>query len=83
MDHECSTLRTAVETYGQCPNLDAEDRGWAHAVVEATDQSIAAGKAAAPDAEWQRAIAVACHKAAVSMRYATERCIAGPRPRAD
>jgi hypothetical protein len=83
MDDECGGLRSAVEAYGQCPNLDPDDRTWAHAVIESTDQSIEAGSKANPDAEWQRAIAVACHKAAVSMRHATERCLAGRRPRVD
>jgi hypothetical protein len=83
MDGECADLRSAVETYGRCPNLEPEDRTWARAVVESTDQSVAAGHNASPDAEWQRAIAVACHKATISMRHATERCLAGRRPRID
>ena len=83
MDDECGGLTKAMETYGECENLEPEEKTWAHEVVEVAEQSFAAGKKAAPDAPGQRAIAVACHKATVSIQAATERCRAGKRPPPD
>ena len=38
---------------------------------------------ATPTADSQQAIAMACHRAAVSMQFATQRCSAGQAPRVD
>jgi hypothetical protein len=83
MDAECAGLVAAVDRYGQCPNLDDSDRQWARSVIEATEQSLAAGKKAQPDEPSQKAIAMACRRATVSIGYATERCRAGKRPKLD
>ena len=83
MDEECKELELAIATWAQCPNLDDDDRDWLKAVSDAAEQSFAAGKKGNPDADGQRAIALACHRAAVSMQHANERCMAGPKPRVD
>jgi hypothetical protein len=83
MDDECAALEKAIATWAECPNLDDDDRSWLKAVSDAAEQSFAAGKKSNPDADSQRAIALACHRAAVSMQHANERCMAGPKPRAD
>ena len=83
MDAECEGLTAALEAYGECPNLEDADRTWAHELVEYADQSFAAGKKAAPDALGQRAIAIACRKAAMSVQAATERCHNGKAPKPD
>jgi len=83
MDTECAGLVAALDTYGKCPNLEDADREWARAVIEAAEDSFAAGKKANPDAPAQKAMAAACHRAALSMQFATVRCHAGKRPRVD
>jgi hypothetical protein len=83
MDTECAGLIAALDTYGKCPNLEDGDRTWVRNVIEAAEQSFAAGKKAQPDDPSQKAIAMACHRAAVSMGYATQRCQAGKRPKVD
>lgn len=83
MDQECDGLVAALGRYGGCPNLDDNDRAWIKSTIEFADQSLAAGKKGNPDEPSQRAIAVACHRAAESVHFATVRCQAGPRPRVD
>jgi hypothetical protein len=83
MDDECNGLTKALATYGECENLDPEEKTWAHEVVLVAEQSFEAGKKAAPDALGQRAIAVSCRKATDSIKAATERCHAGRRPPPD
>ena len=83
VDAECAGLIAALDRYGQCPNLDDGDRQWVRSAIDAAEDSFAAGKKANPDEPAQHAIAMACHRAATSMRAATERCIAGKRPRVD
>lgn len=83
MDTECAGFIAAVDSYGKCPNLEDGDRQWAQNVIEAAEQSFAAGKKSNPDEPAQKAIAAACHRAALSMQFATERCKAGKRPRVD
>ncbi len=83
MDAECAGLVAAVDRYGKCTNLEESDRRWARSVIESAEQSVAAAKKAQPDEPSQRAIAMACRRAAVSMGYATERCSAGKRPKRD
>jgi len=80
MDAECDGLLAAFAAYKQCPNLDDDDRWSIDAWSERAQQDFAAGKKAKPDANAQRAIAAACHKAIASVRAANERCHAGPRP---
>jgi hypothetical protein len=83
MDTECAGFVAAVDTYGKCPNLEDGDRQWVRNVIEAAEEAFAAGKKANPDEPAQKAIAMACHRAALSMQFATERCKAGKRPRMD
>ena len=83
MDTECAGFVAAVDNYGKCPNLEDGDRQWARDVIEAAEDSFAAGKKANPDEPAQKAIAMACHRAAISMQFATARCQAGKRPRMD
>jgi hypothetical protein len=83
MDTECAGLVAALDTYGKCPNLENADRQWVRAVIEAAEDSFAAGKKANPDEPSQKAMAAACHRAALSMQFAAARCQAGKRPRVD
>ena len=83
MDTECKGLITSLESYGSCPNLEDGDRDWTRRTIEAAEQSFAAGKKSNPDEPSQRAIAAACHRAALSIGYATQRCQAGKRPKVD
>jgi hypothetical protein len=80
---ECAGLVAALDKYGQCPNLEDGDREWTRNAIEAAEESWAAGKKANPDEPSLHAIAMACHRAALSMQAATERCHAGKRPRVD
>lgn len=82
-DTECGGVIAALDRYGQCPNLDDSDREWARRTIEYAQQSFAAGKKANPDEPSQRAIAAACHRAAISIDYATQRCLAGKKPKVD
>ncbi|HEU0029374.1 MAG TPA: hypothetical protein VFQ53_01990 [Kofleriaceae bacterium] len=83
MDVECDAMIAALATYKTCHNLETEDRedldGW----IEAANRNLAASRKANPDANSQSAIAAACHKAALSVKTANERCLAGPRPKRD
>lgn len=83
MDHECNGLTKAISTWSECPNLEDVDRTWMKSLLEYTDEVFAAGRAGKPDADAQRAIALACHRAAVSIGDANQRCLAGPRPKVD
>jgi len=83
MDAECAGLIAALDTYGKCPNLEDGDRQWVRSAIEAAEESYAAGKKANPDEPSMHAIAMACHRAMMSMRAATERCHAGKRPKVD
>ena len=83
MDEECKELELAIATWAQCPNLDDDDRSWAHDISAYAEESFEAGRKGHPDADSQRAIAIACHRAAVSIGFATQRCNAGPKPRVD
>ena len=83
MDTECAGFIAALDTYGKCPNLEDGDREWVRSVIEHAEETFAAGKKANPDEPAQKAIAMACHRAALSMQFATERCKAGKRPRMD
>jgi hypothetical protein len=80
MDAECDGLIAALDDYKKCPNLDDNDRWDIDAWIERAQQDFAAGRKSNPDANAQRAIAAACHKAVSSVTAANERCHAGPRP---
>jgi hypothetical protein len=83
MDTECAGLVAALDSYGKCPNLEDGDRDWAQRTIEYAEESFAAGKKANPDEPSQKAIAAACHRAARSIQFATQRCQAGKRPKVD
>src|SRR5262245_32001799 len=83
MDTECAGLIAALDAYGKCPNLEDGERAWARDTIEYAEQTFAAGKKASPDEPSQHAIAVACHRAASSIQFATQRCQAGKRPKVD
>ena len=83
MDVECNDLVEALLKYGDCPNNDEDDKAWAQRVAETAQQSFEAGKKGKPDAPSQHVIALACHKATLSVQHATERCSNGKRPRVD
>ena len=80
MDVECDGLVAAYQTYGDCPNAPEEIHAWVKQVVELAQDSFAAGKKGKPDDKSQHVIALACHKAAVSVKNATIRCLAGKPP---
>ena len=81
MQDECDGLVGALGTYRACPNLDTDEALDVDAWIERANESFAAGKKANPEPNAQKAIAAACRKAADSVRAATERCAAGPRPK--
>lgn len=83
MDHECNDLVSALLAYGECPNNDEDDKAWAKNLAEVAQQSFEAGKKGNPDAPSQHVIALACHKATMSVKHATERCSHGKRPKSD
>lgn len=83
MDTECAALVAALDEYGQCPNLEDSERRWTLRMIEHAQESFAAGKKANPDEPSQKAIAAACHRATLSIQYATQRCQAGKRPKVD
>lgn len=80
MDAECDGLIAALGTYKTCPNLDDDDRYDIDAWSQRAQQDFAAGKKANPEPNAQHAIAAACHKAAISVYAANQRCGAGKRP---
>lgn len=81
MDQECDALTAAIKVYGGCPYHDDDDRAWAKNLAQITQESFDAGHKGAPDAPSQHVIALACHRAAVSVKHATERCSNGPKPK--
>jgi hypothetical protein len=83
MDAECDGLIKAFEHWGECPNLDADDRAWIKSMIQTSQETFEAGKQGKPDEPAQHAIAIACRRGATSVKFATERCQAGPRPRID
>jgi hypothetical protein len=85
-DKECAALVAALNEYSQCPNLDDDDRAWIHATIDYAEHSFAAGKkglGAHPDAEGEKAMALKCRQAAISIGFAHQRCKAGPKPHVD
>jgi hypothetical protein len=83
MDVECAGLITALGALGECPNNEDDDRAWAKQVAEVAQQSFDAGKKGNPDEASQHVIALACHRAAESVKHANERCHNGPKPKPD
>ncbi len=82
MQIECDALLAALATYRDCKNHDPGEVEEVEAWIDTANRNLAAGKKANPEANAQKAIAGACHRAAVSVKAATERCHAGPRPKA-
>ena len=78
-----STGNDSPRSTPTCPNLEDSDRQWAQRTIEVAEDSFAAGKKASPDEPSQKAIAAACHRAARSIGFATQRCLAGKRPKVD
>lgn len=83
MQIECDGMLSALATFKACPNHDDEDRDDVQAWIETANRNLAASRKAEPEPNAQRAIAGACRKASDSVRAATERCLAGPRPKGD
>lgn len=78
MDKECDALLVALASYRDCPNHEPDQREDVEAWIETANRNLAAGKKANPEANAQKAIAGACHRAARSVKAATDRCLAGP-----
>ena len=79
---ECDGLIAALHQYKNCKNLDDEDQQDLDNWIDRARKDFAAGrKATPPEANAQRAIALACFRATKSVEAASERCAAGPRPK--
>lgn len=83
MQLECDAMFGALATFKECPNHEDEDRDAVDAWLERAHRDFAASRKASPEPNAQKAIAAACRKATDSVKAATERCLAGPRPRID
>ena len=83
MDVECAGLITAIHALGECPNSDDDDKAWTKQLAEVAQQSFDAGKKGNPDEPSQHVIALACHRAAVSVGFANQRCHNGPKAKPD
>jgi len=81
MQIECDAMVAALTAYKSCKNLEPEDLESLDAWIETANRNFAASRKANPEANAQKAIAAACHKATESVRAANERCLAGPRPK--
>jgi hypothetical protein len=73
----------ALAVFKACPNLEGEDRDDLDGWIERANRDFGASRKAAPEPNAQKAIAAACRKATDSIKAATERCLAGPRPKLD
>lgn len=74
----------ALTTFRACKNLEDEDRQDLDAWIERANQDLAAGrKATKVNANDLRAMALACHRATSTVEAATQRCLAGPKPKVD
>jgi len=82
MQLECDGLLAALASYKGCPNHEVDEVEDIEAWIETANRNLDAGKKANPEPNAQKAIAGACHRAAVSVKAATQRCLAGPRPKA-
>lgn len=83
MQVECDAMLGALATFKACPNHEDDDREAIEAWIERANRDFAASRKANPEPNAQKAIAAACRKAADSVKAATERCHAGPRPKVD
>jgi hypothetical protein len=83
MDDECGSLQGAFDAWARCPNLDERGRRYVIAWRDAAKEANDAADKAKPDDKAQHAIALACHRAIVSVRAATERCGNGKPPPAE
>lgn len=81
MVEECDALTVALTTFKDCPNLEMADRDDLDDWIERAGKDFAAGRKANPEPNAQRVIALACVRATRSVQAATERCLAGPRPK--
>jgi hypothetical protein len=81
MEIECDAMVAALDVFKACPNQEDEDRESIDAWVEVANRAFAASRKANPEPNARKAIAGACHKATLSVKAATERCLAGPRPK--
>jgi hypothetical protein len=81
MVEECDALTSALGTFKACPNLELSDREDLDHWIERAGKDFAAGRKSNPEANAQKAIALACFRATKSVQAATERCLAGPRPK--
>lgn len=80
MQVECDALLAALAVYKDCPNHEPDDVEEVDAWIETANRNLAAGNKSNPEPNAQKAIAGACHRAAVSVKAAHERCLAGPAP---
>jgi hypothetical protein len=83
MDVECAGLLAQLDALGNCPNSDDDDKAWTKRVAEVAQDSFDAGKKGNPDEPSQHVIALACHRAAESVKYANVRCHNGKKPKPD
>lgn len=83
MEKECDAMLAALAAYQTCPNASDDVRRYMREWADLERQSLAAGEKAKPDAAAQHVMALACRRAAVSVKHAIERCIAGPEPKGD
>ncbi len=81
MDKECDGLLAELTSFRDCPFHEEDEREDVEAWIETANRNLAAGKKAQPEPNAQKAIAGACHRAAISVKAATQRCLAGPRPK--
>ena len=81
MVEECDALTLALSTFKACPNLELADREDLDNWIERAGKDFTAGRKANPEPNAQKAIALACSRATRSVQAATERCLAGPRPK--
>jgi hypothetical protein len=80
MNEECDAMVAALQTWAACPNLNDRERESVEAWIERANEDFAAGRKIELDADSQRAIAAACHRATRTIGAATERCSAGKTP---
>jgi len=81
MQIECDGMLGALAAFKACPNHEDKDRDGIDAWVERANRDFASSRKANPEPNAQKAIAAACRKATDSVKAATERCAAGPRPK--
>lgn len=83
MQVECDAMLSALTAFKACEHNDDDDREAIDAWIERANADFTASRKANPEPNAQKAIAAACRKATDSVKAATERCLAGPRPKVD